>query len=187
MTGFNTSKGLTLVELCTTLSIIAIATLSAVSYAPAIIQHHTSDYAIKEIAQAFRFARTEAIMGRSIVTVCPLNTSGKCTNHWNNPISIFRDPDNSHSLTRNEVVIRQVKQLHRGTLAAAPSHRRYFQFATSGESRGTAGNITYCPKSTDPRFIRRLIVNFAGRIRLAQDTNNDGQIENANGSPIICR
>jgi type IV fimbrial biogenesis protein FimT len=186
MTIFNANKGLTLVELCTTLSIIAIVTLSAASYAPTVVQHHTSDYAINGIEQAFRFARTEAIMGRSIVTVCPLNTAGQCTNHWNDPISIFRDPDNSHSLNRNEVVIRQIKQKHNGALAVAPSYRRYFQFATSGESRGTPGNITYCPKSADPRFIRRLIVNFAGRIRLAQDTNNDGRVENANGSHVVC-
>lgn len=187
MTDFNTSKGLTLVELCITLSITAMITLSAASYAPTVIQHHTSDSAINQIARAFRFARTEAIMSRSIVTICPLNTAGRCTNKWNNPISVFRDADNSHSLTRNEVVIRQVEQLNDGILKAAPSHRRYFQFATSGESRGTAGNITYCPRSTDPQFLRRLIVNFSGRMRLAQDTNNDGRVENANGSPVTCQ
>jgi prepilin-type N-terminal cleavage/methylation domain-containing protein len=183
----NFNKGATLIELSISLAVFAIIAASAISYTPTLVQSQRSDSAIKNTIQMFKLARTEAITGGSIVTICPLNTDGTCTNQWHQPISVFSDPDNSRSLNTTEVVLLQIEPPSVGRIQAAPSGRRYFQFGPLGGAKGTLGNLTYCPEFTaDTRFIRRLIVSFSGRIRLAQDKNNDGQVEDADGSPVTC-
>lgn len=183
---FRSSRGLTLIELCIALSILAVITLSTASFAPGVIQNQRADTAIKEMLSLFQLARTQAITSGSIVTICPLDAIGQCSNNWDGPVSLFRDPDNNRSLVDDEEIIKQIENFSHGTLKAAPSHRRYFQFNSLGNSKGTLGNVTYCPRSGDPRFIRKLIINFSGRVRLAQDKNNDGLVENASGKPISC-
>lgn len=183
----NLHKGLTLIELSIALAIFAILAASAITYTPTFVQSHRSDLAIKNVTQLFKLARTEAITSASIVTICPLRTDRTCSNQWNQPISVFLDPDNSKSLTNAERVLRQIEPPLGGRFQAAPSSRRYFQFDPLGGAKGTLGNLTYCPAATSgTQFIRRLIISFSGRVRLAQDRNNDGQVETADGSPVTC-
>ncbi|MCK0164998.1 GspH/FimT family pseudopilin [Marinobacter sp. S6332] len=163
-----TCKGVTLVELCTVLAIMAIITLSAVSFAPSIIQKHRADSVTRELLHLFNLARTEAITSGSIVTLCPTNKTGNCSGDWkNNPISVFIDPDNSRSVTNTETVIKLVAPPSTGALKSTPKKRGYFQFGALGSSRGTPGNLTYSPKTNDPTFARKIIISFSGRARLA--------------------
>jgi len=183
----NFKKGATLIELCIALAIIAILAAAAATSIPTLVQSQRSGAAIKNIIQLFKLARTEAITGGSIVTICPLNTGGTCTNRWNQPISVFLDPDNSRSLNHAELVLRQIAPPSGGRIQAAPTGRRYFQFGPLGGAKGTLGNLTYCPEpTTETQFIRRLIISFSGRVRLAQDRNHDGRVENFDGSPVTC-
>jgi len=154
------------------LSIVAIITLSAASYAPSVIQNRRADSVIRELFHLFNFARTEAITSGTIVTICPINKTGSCSGDWeNNPISVFRDPNNSKSIARDEMVIKQVTSPFTGSLKAAPSRRGYFQFDSLGGARGTPGNLTYSPRSYDTKFARKIIISFSGRARLAQVKN----------------
>lgn len=164
--------GTTLIELMAALAIVAILCLTAASIAPSFIQKQRANTVIKELSHLFHFARTEAITGASIVTICPLNTSNHCSGNWNNdPITVFRDPDNSRSLNQNETVIKQIEGESVGVLHSTPSYRGYFQFDALGGAKGTAGNLTYSPNTASAKFARKVIVNFAGRVRLAAVTN----------------
>lgn len=165
-------KGVTLIELCAVLSIVAIIALSAASYAPSVIHNQRADSAIRELFRLFNFARTEAITSGSIVTVCPVDGTGNCSSDWNkHPVSVFRDPDNSRSITHSETIIKQVANPFTGSLKAAPAQRGYFQFDSLGGARGTPGNLTYSPLSYDTKFTRKIIISFSGRARLAQVKN----------------
>lgn len=161
-------KGATLVELCTVLAILAIIALSAVSFAPSIIQKHRADSVTRELLHLFHLARTEAITSGSIATLCPTNETGTCSGDWeNNPVSVFIDPDNSRSITNGETVIKLIAPPSTGVLKSVPAKRGYFQFDALGGSRGTPGNLTYSPNSHDSKFARKIIINFSGRARLA--------------------
>lgn len=184
----HSNGGITLVELCVALSVLSILAFSAISFAPSMIQHKRSDAAIKDIFHLFRLARTEAITSGSIVTMCPLDLSGRCRNAWNGPVSVFLDPDNSRSLSGSERIIRQISPPAMGQIQVAPANRRYFQFGPLGGAKGTLGNVTYCPEHLDDaRHIRRVIISFSGRIRRARDKNGDGIVENSDGSSVRCR
>ena len=55
-----------------------------------------------------------------------------------------------------------------------------------GFTRDQNGNFTWCPGNGDVRLARQLIVNAAGRLREALDSDGDGVREGANGRPIGC-
>lgn len=165
-------KGVTLIELCVVLSIVAIITLSTASYAPSVIHNQRADSGIRELFHLFNFARTEAITSGSIVTICPINETKSCSRDWgNNPISVFRDPDNSKSITHDEIIIKQATSHFLGSLKAAPSRRGYFQFDSLGGAKGTPGNLTYSPVPYDTKFARKIVISFSGRARLARVKN----------------
>lgn len=165
-------RGVTLIELCTVLAIVAIITLSAVSLAPSIIQKHRADSITRELFHLFHLARTEAITSGSIVTLCPTNEAGVCSGDWDkSPVAVFRDPDNSRSTTNGEKVIKLIMPPSTGTLKSTPAKRGYFQFGALGSSRGTPGNLTYSPKANDSTLARKIIVSFSGRARLAPVEN----------------
>lgn len=169
MTPFKACEGITLIELCVALSIVAILALSTASYAPSVIQKIRADSGIRELHHLFKFARTEAITSGSIVTLCPIDEARGCSNDWNsNPISVFRDSDNSKSLTHDETIIKQVAILSVGSLSAAPSQRGYFQFDSLGGAKGTPGNLTYFPTPHDTEMARKIIISFSGRTRMAR-------------------
>ncbi|WP_407070163.1 GspH/FimT family pseudopilin [Marinobacter sp.] len=180
-------RGLTLIELCIALTILSIITFTATSYSLNLIKSGRGQHAIQSAYQAFKLARSEAITSGTIVTVCPLDLSNRCGNSWDQDLFVFRDADNSRSLTNDETIIRRIQVPSVGALMPAPRSRRYFQFGPLGEAKGTLGNVTYCPKNpNDKHLIRQLIMNFAGRVRFAQDTDGDNVVNKSDGTPVSC-
>lgn len=183
----DSQRGLTLIELCVALTILSIVTFAATSYSLDLIKTKRGQHAIQSVYQLFKLARSEAITSGSIVTICPLDASNRCGNSWDAELSVFRDPDNSRSLSNDEIILKQIKAPSVGTLQPAPKNRRYFQFGPLGEAKGTLGNVTYCPQNPDEKhLIRQLIMNFAGRVRFAQDINGDNIVDKSDGTTISC-
>jgi hypothetical protein len=46
--------------------------------------------------------------------------------------------------------------------------------------------LTWCPPSGDAHGAVHLVVSFGGRIRWAQDQDQDGIVEKASGQAIAC-
>lgn len=179
--------GLTLLELCITVTISVVVVSAVTASLSTLVARNESFSTINQLYHAFQTARSEAIKRGQTVTLCPLNSNQSCSNSWDSTISIFPDPDNSRSRSENEPVLRQVTIDTSGSIRVAPRNRRYFQFNGLGGTRGSMGNITYCPKDpSNKKLIRQLILNLAGRLRFAADTDGDGVPEKGDGSPITC-
>ncbi|MHA7879901.1 MAG: GspH/FimT family pseudopilin [Saccharospirillum sp.] len=182
--------GLTLVELLSTLAIVVIiATLSLPSWQSA-IEHYRAQSLQSNLRTLFHQARMAAVHERSIVTLCPLSASNQCTNQWNTGITVFLDPNNDRALNPSEQVVHVLHAEHSGTLRASKTssgnQRRYFQYRADGSVRGTIGHLIWCPESNNPARAFQLRLNFGGRIRWAQDNNQDGIVEKSDGSAVGC-
>ena len=181
--------GLSLIELMTAIAVMVILVGVATHNWQGLIERQQGRALKTQLRTAFQLARYQSIQNRQIVTLCPLNSEGHCIAQWNQPISVFLDPDNQKKLTSADQLLRTIPESKKGNLVASNSgiyQRRYFQFTPQGSVHGTIGNLTWCPNSGDTQRGFQLVINFGGRIRWARDTDNDGVVETASGDPIVC-
>lgn len=182
-------KGLTLLELLVTITILAILA-SAGSPGFQWLSERTQASATRaNIERTFATARYIAVTDNTIVTICPINQSGKCVKDWSLPTAIFRDPDSSLKLKSKSHLIRSILLAQAGDTIPSKSFngpRKYFQYRPDGTVRGTLGHLIWCPPSKKPELLIQARVNFGGRLIWARDTNNNGIAEGSNGHDLSC-
>ncbi|WP_203143998.1 GspH/FimT family pseudopilin [Marinobacter mangrovi] len=180
------AQGFTLIELLITVTIASILLAVAAPSMNDLIEDGQRRSTIHDLLSFMAFARRNAIMTGSIVTVCPLNSNGACGSNWNNKLSLFVDPYNQRKLSDSTRLLRQLPAPDNGTLKARSLHSSYFQYRPNGLIYSDLGNITWCPADGNPRQAAHLIINRGGRIRLSNDTDGDGVPEKSDGNPVRC-
>ena len=178
-------KGFTLIELLLTISIISI--LSSLAFASFISQHqdHT---AISELLLAVNLSRNQSISSASITTLCPSENNLKCAGKWEKDLTLFIDHNGNRKVDPNDKIIRKFSPMPNGSKLFWRSfqNKQYLQFAPSGYTRNQNGTFTYCSPSKKLVQAKMLIVNRAGRPRVAQDTDNDGIPNSPSGAIPNC-
>lgn len=178
------SSGLSLLELIFTLGISS-ALLSFGTYAVLRFQEYWhGQQAIQSLSLLLHSGREQAILQKSVVTLCPLNPGKQCNMEWNNELTLFIDNNNNRQLDSGDLYLR--------TLAAninphaMRSHtNNAISFDAKGFSAFATGSLSYCLKKQ--RTIAAVfIISRTGRIRRGTDSNQDGIPEAANGQNIPC-
>jgi type IV fimbrial biogenesis protein FimT len=181
--------GFTLLELMITITIAVIITAAITAGWQGLIDNTASQRVRSTLIQSFADARSQAVTGNQITTLCPLSNNGVCSSDWNGPISVFTDPNNDRALTAAAKLIHIHHPLPKGSLTASnsgPAERRYFQYNPDGSAKGTIGHIIWCPDSGDEIHAIQLRMNFGGRITWAIDRDGDGIREDAQGRALVC-
>ncbi|WP_431474729.1 GspH/FimT family protein [Marinobacter sp. KM021] len=179
-------QGFTLIELLLTIAILIIALgIGLPSFGKLIENSHRKD-TLHQLLTAISYARTEAITRSANITLCPLDTNGKCSTDWNKPITIFVDPSRSRHLTSSEAILRVLPSPSQGYLYGRTGIRKHFGFRSTGMARESIGHLLWCPKDGDPRQAFQIRINMGGRPILARDSDNDGIVEDAYGRNITC-
>lgn len=182
-------RGTTVLELMITLIIGATLFAMAVMLWTPVSERYQAAAVQSNLQRAFTLARATAIHRRSIVTLCPVQADGDCSSDWKNPVAIFLDPDSLKAVKNdfhviNRLAIHKSGQLIPSNSGAGP--RRYFQFNPDGTSKGSIGNLTWCPQSGSAERASHVRINFGGRLVWSRDTNGDGIVEDAHGNDIRC-
>ena len=180
-------SGFTLVEL---LIVVAIVTATALIATPSFhnfIHGQQRHAATAELVRLLNTARSVAIGERTTVTVCPLDLAGECTNKWTEEVAAFRDPFRHRKVEHEGQMIRSIPATGaEGYREGATGIFNYLSFRATGRANAHIGNIIWCPSDKDERQATQVVVNWGGRVRVATDSNNDGVVENADGSPVQC-
>ncbi|MGH8279017.1 MAG: GspH/FimT family pseudopilin [Gammaproteobacteria bacterium] len=165
--------GFTVVELLTTLAIVAILGGLAVPSFNFLVQKNRALATVNELHTAINFARQSAITRNSYVALCK-SADGRRCNHslpdWNSGWLIF---DN---LNRDSAVQvsggAPILQVHGPTRRKARiiSNRDSFTFRPL-PLRSVNGTFLYCAENS--RYNQALIVNVMGRVRISDQPNRD--------------
>ena len=179
-TTLTTHRGVTLIELCTALAILAILIgLAAPSFAQ-LQQNATRRAAMDDFWHAIFLARSEAIKRNSVVSLCKSSDGTNCTNaspDWAGGWLVFENLDHDDPAQRdsNEPVLRFYEG-HRGIHITTTAGRQTFSYHpnTQGSANGT---VVFCD-NRGPSAARAIIISHTGRPRQSQ--------RDANNRPLAC-
>ncbi|MGH1471400.1 MAG: GspH/FimT family pseudopilin [Cellvibrionaceae bacterium] len=179
-------KGFTLIDLLITLSISAIIFGVGIPSFDNLIQKNQTSSTINQLARTLNYARTLSVTSSKVVTICP-QLEGSCGKDWSAGVLIFIDENNNGKLDASEQIDRQALLNLNGKLKwAAFGSQHYLKYRPSGSTFQQNGSFTYCHKNNDPRYAHQIIINTAGRIRFAQDSDGNGIRENTKGHDLNC-
>lgn len=182
-------RGFTLTELLAGVAVAAVLVAFALPSLHELVARERGTAAVNQLLGALATARTQAIMQRQVMTACP-GRGSVCLgrNQWHEGILIFADRNTNGQLESGEQLVTALPPLRDGERIYWRSfrNRSYLQFHPRGYTRWQNGSFLYCPPDQDARQARMAIINAQGRVRLAQDTDGDGIVENAGGDPVAC-
>lgn len=179
-------RGFTLVELVIVVAISVILLSQVVPGMGNLIKHSQRHSAVSDLITLLNLARSTSVQEQQIVTLCPLDDNNQCTGDWSRPITAFRDPTRSKTLSSPSQVIRIGLPPKHGRLIVKSGNRSYFRFRATGMAREAIGNIVWCPDNGDATVAAQIRINMGGRPQLAKDMDGDGVAEDAYGHPISC-
>jgi type IV fimbrial biogenesis protein FimT len=188
--------GFTLTELMVTL---AIGTFVITMTAPLgnFIQSTRSTAAINEFITFINLARNEAITRVKPVTLCPSLDGLQCGGEedpergapWHQGWIIFVDHNGNGVVNGRDRILKKHRPLPAG-FSFYSSVKKRITFRESGISVGFMDTWKLCGPKGKAQFTRGVVLSFVGRARSAEDTNNNGILDNGarNGSfeELVC-
>ncbi|MBU2710176.1 GspH/FimT family pseudopilin [Zooshikella harenae] len=181
------SQGFTLVELLVTCSILIMLVGYGIPALNQFIQSCSTRTSINTLHNAITTARTQAVVHKTTVTLCPSADGISCQSEWHQHIIVFSDPNKNKQLDDEETLYQILDINNKIKLSSRLSAgRSYLRFKPDGIISGTAGTLTICPSNNNNHHARQLIVSFTGRTQHAADIDGDGIIETRQGKDIQC-
>jgi type IV fimbrial biogenesis protein FimT len=182
-------RAFTLIELLIVCACLAITLqITAAPFADAIADARSAS-AMRHLSSLLNYARQEAVLRGTPVTVCALTPTGRCSRDWldDHRIAVFVDGDSNRRLGSQERILRELRwPLENGELSwRASLARSYIEFENNGATWQN-GTLYYCPASRDARQARALVLSQSGRSYLPGDSNEDGIREDRNGRNLRC-
>lgn len=197
-------KGLTLIELLATLTIVAI--LLGLSSA-GLVQYVRSNRTItqtNDLTAALQLARSEAVKRNTHVYVCASASTGAnnpaCdANNWHDGWLVFVDPDRNAVDASNNLVGPPptgsdiILFLHDGLKGETTvqsvnfTNANYIRYLANGRADST-GSFVFCDSDNNVEKARAININLTGLISVATDTNAtpDNIVNLVNGTNASC-
>ena len=183
-------RGVTLIELMVALTIFALLLgLALPSFRNFVASNRLSGTA-QELLAALQLARSEALKRGTQITLRHNATPGSRdwgTSGW----TLFVDTNANGALDVGEQVLRDGAALTAPlTLMSSASFGTFIAFSRDGRLTSAGGVFVLCEGSAltegGQSRARAVLVNGAGRVRMARDANNDGIPETDTGPVASC-
>lgn len=187
--GVMAPRGFTLTELLVTVAVAVLVLSFALPSFQGILAGNRSAAALNQMIGAVALGRSQAIVLRHTVTLCPARSLACLPrNHWHEGGMVFVDRNRDGQRQAGETVLRALPPLRQGERIYWRSFRNrgYLQFQPRGYTQWQNGSFLYCPEDNVAANARMAIVNAQGRVRVARDADADGIPEDARGRPLRC-
>lgn len=182
------SNGFTLLEMLIVMAIItALAGISTPGL-HRLLRNQEGEAALRALSELLMLARSTAVAGNQIVTMCRSLDGQACSGTWSAGSIVFSDRNGDHEINQDDRLLRvQRNETMQGSIVwRAFQNRQYLQIDAQGFLRHQSGNFLYCPRDRDSTLARQMIVNGTGRFRYAVDSNDDNIREDSGGKPLQC-
>ncbi|MCY7295931.1 GspH/FimT family pseudopilin [Alteromonas sp. a30] len=177
------AKGLTLIELMISIAIMSILITAVGPMVRDILIQNRLIGQINELSAVVQLARHSAINEQVTSIVCPSSDFTTCTADWNLPKMVFLDLDADGIRDDNEDILGGTSRSVSNYNLSGPAG--VISFQGSGATASPA-SLRLCHDSNEAGFARALTISLQGRVRVSQDSNNDGIYETNAGADLTC-
>jgi type IV fimbrial biogenesis protein FimT len=178
------TSGFTLIEMMVTTAIVTLLATVGLPTMNSFLSRTEARQDIGKLNQIISFTRSQALLRASRTTLCPLDASLRCSNLWNETLSVFTDPNNNRVLDPGEQQLFTLPANdNRNVLRSFNS--RVISFDERGFAGVNTGSLGYCHIGSLP-VGAAFIISRNGRVRPGADNNQDGLPETPNGKNVPC-
>ena len=167
-----TTSGFTLVNLLTTLAIVAILVSAGTPSLLSFLANNQANNTYRKLFGLIQYARLESVNYGSQVILCPTVDRRECSQDWRQELMIFVDSNNDEGRDNEELLLRLTAKLteeNEYIYWKASGSRRYLRFKPTGETRNQNGRLTYCLHKGEKVYARQIIMYLTGRARRATE------------------
>ncbi len=183
-------RGISVVETLATLAVTGILASWAFPAYQNSVSNKQLNTVRNELITVLNTGRSEAVLKRTHVTVCPRAGRGSMTcgtaQQWGEGWLLFLDEDNDRALNPSG------SDLLLATEPIAAGVELHFPidavtFNRHGFAQGAAGTFVFCDRRRD-EFLRGLILANMGSVRMAEDSSKDSDFipEGGDGTNLTC-
>ena len=185
------TSGLTLIELTLIIAILSLCAILAAPSFSGLINKTKSNLLATELIQFLYASRAMATQAGKPVIICGSIDFNSCmsSKFWSGAgVMAFIDHNNDQQFTPLTDEPFRVVDLPTGSFLAfrAFKNKNYLRWLPGGTTDTQNGNFTYCPVSGKAEDGNHIIMNVAGIIRKARDSNQDGIVETTQRKNIQC-
>lgn len=163
-------KGLTLVEILTTLTIIVLVSSIAIPSYNGYAQHTELVILTQTFKETIQYSRQVSRRERVTYTLCPMKNN-RCISEWHLGIlTVFNDVNRDLKRQENEQLIKQIAlnaQYH--TIRLNRRHNKHIRTKANGYFN-FFGSYFFCP-TNGSNTGGRIIINASGRMRYENTTD----------------
>ncbi|MGB5253674.1 MAG: GspH/FimT family protein [Sedimenticolaceae bacterium] len=163
-------RGLTLVELTTTLAVAGISLAILLPSWAALAGRSQVTTAANQLLTHLRYARNEAVMRNQKISLCPSDDGDSCSGDpqgWQRGYLIFIDHDGDRERTPDEVVLRVQGPQAPGLRLHSTAGRPAIRFRGDGAAWSTNTTFSIC-QGEDSEIHRAVVLYGSGRARVDQ-------------------
>lgn len=180
-----TERGLTLIEYIIVIAIMAILLGAAAPNLSTFFRKQQADASAHQIWRQLQKTRELAVYSGRDMTLCGIDANNNCIRDNIRSLAIFFDANENRKIDADENVESLLEMQIEGNLRLqAGGTGRYIQYHHDGTAN-PLGSFIVCPKDANPRLIRRVTTNRAGRPYLARP-GPDGVVLAFDGAFIDC-
>lgn len=181
------TRGFSLFELLVVLTLVAIMIDLVCPSWRHLFNGASSQALLEQLSQTLNFARQEAGLRQTLITVCGSRDQETCSTSWENGFLVFIDPkqegrvEEPNQILRIVSVGRSVGVLH---WRAFPRNQQSCQFLPSGTTNHENGTFWYCDSvGQEPAWA--LALSQSGRLRVIYPDRR-GKVRDDKGLLLPC-
>ncbi len=171
-------RGLTLVELLTTLTVTLVLLGIGIPGWAYVTQGSAVTAARNQMRTVLGMARLAAVKNDSFVTVCPSSDMASCNNDhtsWHDGYLLFLDVAGNRQVDSGDTLLRTFDVGAPGLTIHSSSGRRALRFARDGSAWGSNVTLRFCSDS-HPARNKAIMLYGTGRARLSDTLGNGSQV-----------